>query len=310
MSIAQFSNAIITKDENGEYHFKALAASTDQTQPLNVEDEVDAGIPRDKSVGLDQTEADYLEYEQKYEKGKDNTDSKVVPRSKGDSGITGWDKTTFEDEESNNMTSGNPDTYVQSVQENVEPSKAGSKENHAANSENDLEVTGENDLPIIEQMAAKIERLEKELHKERTLRSREAIASKIVNLEVTSGLSVLSESEADNRIKQMASKTPAESLQRELERTKSIVDKLNSTGNTVSGNIRTSGVQAGSFSTFANSNVPTLQTLYTSVDNYGNKQHLPKSYISNANSQENQIDRLRQATADTALNRQFKNGAN
>lgn len=306
MYTAKFSNAIITKDENGKYHFQALAATPDQTQPLDVEDEVESGVPRKESVGLDQTEADYLEYNQEYERGSGKSDEKIIPRSKGDSGITGWEKTDFAEEGANKLTSGNPDTYVQSVQENVEPASAGTAENHVAENESEnLEVRG-SEKTEIEQLAERIESLEKELHKEKTLRSREAIASKIVNLELSSGLVSLSESEADERIVSMAKITPAESLQRELERTRSIVAKLETSGNTiVAENLKTSAVQTGSFSKFSNPQIPTLQTMYLSSDVYDKNKHLPSSYIQNKKNAA-QVNQLREVTAQTSLNRQFQ----
>lgn len=291
---ASFSDITVARDQNGEYHFEEIeslaAGATDQTMPLDVEDDVESGVPRDKSVGLDQTDAEYLKYEQKYERGKGDTDSKVVPRSKGDSGISGWEKVTFDDEGANKATSGDPDNYVQSFQENVEPSKAGTPENHAAKDETDFQKLSE-----------KIEKLEKDLQKEKTLRSREFIASKIVGIEKSAGLIELSEDEADERIRSMASQTPVDSLSRELERTKSLVAKLQSDGQIV----RTSGVKTGVFSGLNDQSMPALQTMFVSSDVHEDKKHLPKSYLTQANNN-SQLDSLRQATQGTYLNRIIK----
>lgn len=299
---ASFSDITVARDQNGEYHFEDIevlaAGATDQTQPLNVEDDVDAGVPRDKSVGLEQTEADYLEYEQKYERGKGNTDDKVIPRSKGDSGISGWEKTTFDDEGANKATSGDPDNYVQSFQENVEPSKAGTPENHAAEDGTELKVTAEDDF---QKLSERVEQLEKDLQKEKTLRSREFIASKIVGIEKVAGLISISEDEADERIRNMASQTPVDSLKRELERTKSLVAKLQSDGQLV----QTSSVKTGVFSGLNDQSMPALQTMFVSSDVHEDKKHLPKSYLTQANSN-SQLESLRQATQGTYLNRIIK----
>lgn len=304
---ASFSDMTITRGQDGEYHaeeIEALAAgAVDQTQPLDVEDDVDAGVPRDESVGLDQTDADYLKYEQDYERGKDNTDSKVVPRSTGDSGISGWEKTTFDDEGANKATSGNPDDYVQTYQENVAPSKAGTAENHVAEDDAELEKTA-SDNSDIQQLAEKVEQLEKELHKEKTLRVRESIASKIVNLEVSANLLELNDDALDQRIKDMALQTPVESLNRELERTRSLVAKLQNEGTTVGIPLeKTSGLQTGAFSGFDSEQMPALQTMFVSSDVNNDEKHMPKSYIDTANSAAGRVDALRRATSGTYLNR-------
>ena len=64
-------------------------------------------------------------------KGAENLHSDVVPRSDGNGGLEGKKKVEFDVEESNAATSGNPDTYVQSNQETIKPTPAGSEENHA-----------------------------------------------------------------------------------------------------------------------------------------------------------------------------------
>lgn len=301
---ANFSDVTIIRNENGEYVFdeiQSTAAAADQTQPLSVEENVDAGVPRNKKVGLDQTDADYLEYEQKYERGKDNTDSKVVPRSKGDSGISGWEKTTFDDEGANKATSGNPDNYTQAYQENVKPTPAGSDENHVAKNENELETTGSINKEL-QKMASRLEKLEKDLQKEKTLRAREQVASKIVNLEVSANLIEATEDEIDQRIKDMALQTPVESLNRELERTKTLVSKIQRDGNTVTASInKTAGIQTGVFAGYNSQEMPALQSMFISSDIYDENKHLPKSYIQQKNN--SNVDSLRNATKGTYLNR-------
>ena len=96
-------------------------ANSKQTIPLDIEDEVDAGVPRKKEVGLNQNEPKGAEEVIK-NKGKDGEYTGVVPRK---------DKTSFESETGDKQTSGKPDTYVQKVKENVKPTPAGNKENHA-----------------------------------------------------------------------------------------------------------------------------------------------------------------------------------
>ena len=63
--------------------------------------------------------------------GAEDNHTDVVPRSKGNSGLKGSTKTTYEDESGDKQTSGNPDTYVQTVEKSQKPASAGSEENHA-----------------------------------------------------------------------------------------------------------------------------------------------------------------------------------
>ena len=108
-----------------------------QTMPLDVEEDVSAGVPRDKSVGLDQTEPKPIEV--KTEKGKKNDHGKgsggetdVVPRSTGNSGLDGQKATNFNPEKADKLTSGNPDTYYQKLNETIKPTPASNKDNHVA----------------------------------------------------------------------------------------------------------------------------------------------------------------------------------
>lgn len=108
-----------------------------QTMPLDVEDDVVSGVPRDESVGLNQTEPKPIEV--KTEKGKKNEHGKgsggetdVVPRSTGNSGLDGQKATNFNPEKADKLTSGNPDTYYQKLNETIKPTPASSKDNHVA----------------------------------------------------------------------------------------------------------------------------------------------------------------------------------
>jgi hypothetical protein len=108
-------------------------AQVDQTMPLSVEDDVDAGVPRDESVGLKQTEPKKVRevFEKGYEKGKgNNTKNEAVPRDKSGDGA-GGKKVEFAKELSDKATSGNPDKYVQELQENGKATPAENKDNHA-----------------------------------------------------------------------------------------------------------------------------------------------------------------------------------
>lgn len=312
---AEFSVGKYIKDEDGNIRFIPTAQVADQTQPLDIEDEVDSGIPRDKSVGLDQTDTDYTEYDQDYERGKDNTDSDVVPRSKGDSGISGQKKTTYEKEKANDATSGNPDTYVQTYRENVKPTPAGKEDNHVAATENDLQVAAS--------MEERIAKLEKELNNERILRKREAVARQIVNILATADLlNDVSDSGIELEVQERL-KVPVEALKRELDITKVYVARMSENTNVKTSALlnRTAEVikQAEKdrndiFTKYSSVNLPAAQEpgLYDIIVNYHNdpneESHVTamKDYIRRTNSDRNQIaDRLRTAMASTtALGRE------
>jgi hypothetical protein len=68
-----------------------------------------------------------------YKRGKGGEDLNDVPRAKDDG--VGGKKVTFEEENANKATSNKPDTYVQKLNKNVEPTKAGNEKNHTASSE-------------------------------------------------------------------------------------------------------------------------------------------------------------------------------
>ena len=124
------ANVQLTKTPNIVAAMKTAQKAPNQTMPLDVEDDVDAGVPRDKSVGLSQTEP------KKVEEIKGDND---VPRSTGNGGLKGGKKVDWAKETGPDATSGNPDTYVQTVVEQVKPTPAGNDDNHAvASSERDV----------------------------------------------------------------------------------------------------------------------------------------------------------------------------
>lgn len=84
--------------------------------------------PEDKSV-MNPTKIRTKDY--KRGPGSERLDD--VPRASGDG--VGGKKVTFEAETADKATSGKPDTYVQEVQKQETPSKAGSEANHTASSE-------------------------------------------------------------------------------------------------------------------------------------------------------------------------------
>jgi hypothetical protein len=107
---------------------------TQQTMPLSVEEDVDAGVPRDKSVGLNQTEPKSVNEVIKGKGGDHGSGSgghtDVVPRDGSGDGL-GGKKVSWEGEKADGQTSGNADTYVQTLQDREDPKKAGDKGNHA-----------------------------------------------------------------------------------------------------------------------------------------------------------------------------------
>jgi hypothetical protein len=120
---------------------KAQKAQTEPVDGVQKDPEID--IPRNEAKAKPETGsitkdrpdvANPTEVRTKdYVKGKgaENLHSDVVPRSEGNGGLEGKKKVEFDVEESNKATSGNPDTYVQSVQETISATPAGSEDNHA-----------------------------------------------------------------------------------------------------------------------------------------------------------------------------------
>lgn len=124
----------------------------EQTQPLDVEGDVDAGVPRDKSVGFNKVPYEPVRSPansagggvatvktDKYVKGKGanvNGETSVVPRSPSDSGMSGQGALDFAEEKANAATSGNPDTYVQKYRKPIAPTSKGSEGNRVRASSN------------------------------------------------------------------------------------------------------------------------------------------------------------------------------
>lgn len=113
----------------------AQAPPQKQTMPLDVEDEVKSGVPRDESVGLKQTEPTEVikvKKDKAYKPGEGRgAETDVVPRDQNGDGV-GGKKVEFVEESGDKQTSGNPDNYVQTLVEQIEPTKAGDKDNKAA----------------------------------------------------------------------------------------------------------------------------------------------------------------------------------
>ncbi len=122
--------------------------STNKTEPVDgTQKAKDTKVPRDKSKAAPETDAvskDRPDVKtpkevrtKEYQRGNGGEDlhTEVVPRSKGNSGLEGREKTTFEKEEADSATSGNPDSYVQDFTAAKSPEKAGSEMNHAAGTE-------------------------------------------------------------------------------------------------------------------------------------------------------------------------------
>lgn len=225
---AEFSTCTVIKDASGNFRIIPKAESVvEQTQPQSIEKDVKSKVPRDKKVGLDQTDTDYTEYTPDSKRGSGGSDSKVVPRSKGDSGVDGQPKTSFEKEVADDSTSGNPDDYVQTYQENVKPTPAGKAGNHVASDDKDVVIA----------------QLREELKREQTLRKREKVARKIVNFQVQAGLLDSNDEDMIEKAIEERLSTPTEVLKRELELNKNLISKLSSQTKTAS----VEGVKVGTF---------------------------------------------------------------
>ena len=121
----------------------AQSKGTTTTEPTNSVDKADpkVDVPRSKEkakpqidVGRPDVNSPKEVRKDNYERGKGGEDlhTDVVPRSKGNSGLSGSKATTFEDETANKAKSGNPDTYVQTFTPSEKPASAGSADNHTA----------------------------------------------------------------------------------------------------------------------------------------------------------------------------------
>ena len=215
--VTTFSNGTIVSKKDGKWKkIVVQSQSTEQTMPASVEEDVDAGVPRDKSVGLDQTDAEVIEYSHDYSHGDAGSDTDVVPRASGGSGMEGWDKPDFVDEVADDATSGKPDSYFQKFTPGETPSKAGTKENHVANLEKEITM-----------LKKSLNEKSKELLKEKVLRKREVIARKIVDLEVSAGFTNADEEEIEKLVESKLENT-VEILENDLNRLKSLCSMIDS----------------------------------------------------------------------------------
>lgn len=216
--VTTFSNGTIISKKDGKWKkIVVQSQNAEQTMPTSVEEDVSAGVPRDKSVGLDQTDAEVIEYSHDYSHGDAGSDTDVVPRASGGSGMEGWDKPEFADEVADDATSGKPDSYFQKFTPNDEPSKAGSKENHVANLEKEVAM-----------LKKALDEKSKELLKEKVLRKREVIARKIVDLEVTAGLTNITDEEEIEKLVESKLENTVEILENDLNRLKSLCSMIDS----------------------------------------------------------------------------------
>lgn len=139
---------VFAKYDNGKVFKKVIAQnnSTQQQEPINSGDKSDPDLktprsekhskPETKEITKDRpdvakpTEIRDPEYGRGGDKGaKEHKDG--IPRSTGNSGLEGSKKTTFEKEKADKATSGNADTYVQKLYNQIDPTKSGNADNHA-----------------------------------------------------------------------------------------------------------------------------------------------------------------------------------
>ena len=190
----------------------AQSAPIQLTMPKDVveEGEDDLEIPRDEAVGFKQVEPkDVKVYKYPYKLGDDGCDTDIVPRDSSGDGL-GGEKVTFEAEKGEDVSSGNPDNYVQTLNDVPEPTPAGSKENHA--------VAQSDALRKLADMDRKLKEAQRDLRKSELNREREKYARKIVQAEIERGLFAHNtDEEFETRVASMI-ETPAAVLQRELQR--------------------------------------------------------------------------------------------
>ncbi|MFW5852898.1 MAG: hypothetical protein ACOCUR_02615, partial [Nanoarchaeota archaeon] len=123
----------------------AQNATTNKTEPVDgTQKTKENEVPRKDSKAKPEIDVDRKDVKnpdevrtKEYQRGKGGEDlhSDKVPRSKNNSGLQGKEKTTFEKENADKATSGNPDTYVQDFQDSEKPAPAGKENNHTAGSE-------------------------------------------------------------------------------------------------------------------------------------------------------------------------------
>ena len=115
--------------------FKKVLAQINKEPVDSIQDsskpKPDPKVPRKPEVGFKQHDGEQPTEvrNKKYKPGEEQDHTDVVPRSKKDSGLKGSGSTDFEGV--GTTDSGNPDTYVQEYQDNVDPTPAGKEMNHA-----------------------------------------------------------------------------------------------------------------------------------------------------------------------------------
>lgn len=175
-------------------------------------------IPRDKSVGFDQTAVDVTVYDYEYALGDNGCDTSIVPRDGSGDGIGGR-KVTFEDEKADGYSSGSPDTYIQKVQPRIKPEPRGSKKNHA--------VAAADYVKKIATLKQALQAKEAEIRKLKTDIKREVLARKIAYVEKEFGIMEFPNEESfETRVAAIKKDTPAPALLRELERVKASAHRL------------------------------------------------------------------------------------
>ncbi len=129
------------KKKAGSNDWMKVAQSNDrQSEPIDsISDKGKVDVPRDKAKSKPETKFERpkgvdnpIEVRKKDygfgEKGK-NLHTEVVPRDGSGDGL-GGKSVSFEKEKGEDVTSGNPDTYVQDFQKNEKPTPAGNEDNH------------------------------------------------------------------------------------------------------------------------------------------------------------------------------------
>jgi hypothetical protein len=148
-------------------------------------------------------------YKYPYKLGDPGCDTDIVPRDSGGDGL-GGEKVSFDPEKGEDQTSGNPDTYVQTLNDVPDPTPAGNKDNHA--------VAANDTLKKVAELQTKLQEAERKLQKTEIARERERVARKIVQAEMERGLfACTSDEELETKVAEYI-QTPTSSLLRELQR--------------------------------------------------------------------------------------------
>ena len=194
----------------------AQSSPIQQTMPKDIveEVEIDLEVPRKESVGFDQVPLppktkEVKVYQYPYKLGDNGCDTDIVPRDGGGDGL-GGEKVSFEPEKGEGQTSGNPDTYVQTLNDVPAPTPAGSKDNHA--------IANTDAMTKIAELESKLKEADRKIQKSEIARERERVARKIAQAEIERGLySCASDEDFEKRVSEYLD-TPTSSLLRELQR--------------------------------------------------------------------------------------------